>query len=965
MNKVEDSEFLATLQGPIKTIMSRSKDLRIVIKKILDKANNYNVVDITNEVRLIIREANEESFTLIKKITSFLEKSIGKINLYIVNRGSPLNVPQIPEVSGLESLEKYTKMGSIPRILTVILTRKSYMDKIVALKRIFNAIYETNSEWILSSLAIDQLNELWPRIELFLIKESSFRPPIIDLLPIIHAASTSKNKEKALLFIEDMTRRLGLVARSWMRTKTIDAALSKFQEIIKNYDRVEVFIRSLYLLLKSKANLSEICSVLILLLPIPDKNKKALLIKTGCILSDEFLASMKEEIELNTALRELSKCLMEAEKLWAPEVSIAELLGMSWLTYVSSRILLDWIKEKINTALSSVTSEVIILPEDFLDLLKVAIVVALCKLTCVNEDCKLLVRMLLSIRKRFLEYPISLFSNIIEAIRNFDANTLSLAIYLQRVLEIHGHLPYLYLLNKYFRREDIVKVISLQHIIQSRLGIIARKVISYAMKNDDALKDINEKLLESDFQPHGVTAPLQWELRFAAINKLSEMINLAKHYMEDCGVKPNRLLTLLAQLLEIYPQLSEIKEAIRRKEISSLKESFITLSKASRLLKLVIEALRRQYGGEEAPLISKMRSILSNYQGSLNEAWEKVLLLNYLNIISNKNVEKSVISIPEIVKQLIESDKPIIMLVIDGLRIDDYLVKLKEVLLSLGFKLHNEQSLIALIPSVTTISRRAIFGGSTVLRIFSPYPRRNIRELKREDELLKELYGVGSLYLQGAVAHIKNIIMGLDRSNELRKVNAIVLSELEKAAHGAAEGFLAEISMEYAQEVSRLAQLTAKILKHKFNSPVYLIIASDHGLGLFTKETETDIKILLRRLAIKGFLDPAHEPYIVERYAIIPLISEETATLAKNLVELEFKSDIYPVIASEIGYEKIVLKVKGQDILDKIRASNILFLFPRGRRRFLVDKYRRKRVVLHGGLLPIETIVPFAIFKYE
>jgi len=502
-------------------------------------------------------------------------------------------------------------------------------------------------------------------------------------------------------------------------------------------------------------------------------------------------------------------------------------------------------------------------------------------------------------------------------------------------------------------------------MIQSRLGIISRKVISYAMKNEEVLRSINEKLLSSDFNPYGVTAPLQWELHFSSISKLSEMVNLARHYMEDCGVEPNRLLISLDQLLKLYPKLKEVKDAIKRKEISSLKEAFINLSMASRLLKLITEMLRRLYGSEKAPLINKMKILISNYQGSLNEAWERVLLRDYADIINNKSKEKSVISIPSIINSSIRNEEPLIMLVIDGLRIDDYLVKLKDMLLSAGFKILEEKSLISLIPSVTTISRRAIFGGSNVLRIFSAFPRRNIRELKREDEMFKEVYGGETIYLQGAVAHIKNVVISLERSNGLRKINAIVLSELEKAAHGAAEGFLAEISLEYALEVSRLAELVAKILKRKFNSPVNLIIASDHGLGLFTKETETDIKIILRKISRKGLLDPAHEPYIVERYAIIPTISSDAAILAKNLVDLEFKSDIYAVIASEMGYDKIILKLRDQDLLDKVSARNVLFLFPRGRKRFLVEKRRKRRVVLHGGLLPVETIVPFAIFRYE
>lgn len=965
MNNLKSNDILASINRSMNPLLSRNKNLQAIIKRIIDKAKSYNVLDITTELKLVIKEAGDKSYELIHEIIKSLESAFGRFILYVVNKESLPSARGVREVKGLEAIREYVEMGSVPRILTIILAREDYINEIRALKKILSEIYETDTNWIIASLAVDQINELWPKIELFLIKESSYRPPIIHLLPLIHVGTSMKNKEEALLFIEDMARRLGLVARVWKRSRTIDTLINRFKKILQKYDRIEILVKSLYLLLKNKATLSEICSVLIFLLPLDDKHKETLLIKTGCIFSGTFLNELDKEIDLSNALRELSKCLMNAERTWAPEVSIAELLGMAWLAYVSSRILLEWIKNKINLAIEAMTSRVVTFPEDFLDILKLAMVIALSEVKCKSNDCKLVVRMLLSIRKRFLEYPISLFSNIIEAVRNFTSDLLSTAIYLQRILEIHGHFTYLYLLNNYFQNRDLVKVISIQHIIQSRLGILARKIISYAMKNEEVRRDINKKLMSSDFNPHGVTAPLQWELRFLSISKLSEMVNLAKHYMEDCGVEPNRLLILLDQLLALYPKIKEIKSVIRKKEISALKEAFIDLSMAARILKLITDALRRLYGSDEAPLINKIRTLILNYQGSLNEAWERVLLRDYVDIISGKSKEKSIINIPSIIGSTIKKDAPLIMLVIDGLRIDDYLVKLKEALLSTGFKILKEESLISLIPSITAVSRKAIFGGSSVLKIFSTFPRRNISNLKREDELFREFYGGETIYLQGAVAHVKNIITSLERSNGLKKINAIVLSELEKAAHGAAEGFLAEISLEYALEVSKLAELFTKILKNKFNSPIYLVIASDHGLGLFTKETETDIKIILKRLSRKGLLDPAHEPYIVERYAMIPTISPDAAILAKNLVDLEFKSDAHAIIASEIGYGEVILKLRGQDLLDRVSAKNVLFLFPKGRKRFLVEKYRKRRVVLHGGLLPIETIVPFAIFQRE
>lgn len=944
---------------------TRSSDIQLIVEKIVDKIKKYNVCDITTEIKLLVRETGENAINVIKEILSWAEKQYGEVAFYIINKDTLPLASGVKEVEGLSKIKEYVKTHGIPRIISLVVAKKTFLDKLTALKRIFEEIYETNPNWIISALAIDQLNELWPKIELFFIKEANYRPPINELLPLFHAASTFRNKEEALLFMEDFIRRLGLVARSWKRTRGLKHLINQFSKVGEKNEKVEIIIKALYFLLNKESSLNDFCATLISLFPLDEEHKEAMLITTGCQVSEGFLRKMEEEIDINRALRELSHALMNAEKTWAPEVSIPELLGYSWLTYVSSRILFNWIKDKINAALNEITQNIAVIPDELLDILKLSIVLALSRYEFKNMDCRLLVRMLLAIRKRFLEYPIAIFSNIIDAVREFSERDLSIAIYLQRILEIHGQLIYLYLLNQFFKPNAIKKVISVQYMIQSRFGIISRKVISFSMKNEEALRIVNERLAKSNFSPHGVTAPLQWELSFTSIEKLGEMVNLAKRYMEDCGVEPNKLLVMLDQLLRLHPRIKRVKEVVKKRELSSLKEAFIDISRESRLLKLIMEMLRSIYGTEEAPLIKKIKLMISNYHGTLNESWERVLIRDYESIIRGKTEEKAVTEIPNMVKDYLKNGDPVALLVIDGLRIDDFLVKLKDMLITSGFILIKEESLISLLPSITAISRRAIFGGQNVLEVFSPYPSKQIRAIKREDELLKENYSNNAIYLQGAIAHVKNIIMALERSNGLKLLNAIVLSELEKAAHGAAEGFLAEISMEYAGEIAKLSELIAKSLCRRYDRDAILIIASDHGLGLFTKETETDIKAIFKALARKGLIDPAHEPYIVERYALIPAISHESVIVAKNFVEVEFKSDVHAIVGSELGYKKISLKLKGQDLMDSVPADNVLILFPKGRKRFLVERRRKRRVVLHGGLLPVETVVPFAVFKYE
>mgnify|MGYP000347787503 CR=1 FL=1 len=964
---IESSDF-NSLPSVMERLLKGRGELLKTFLSLFSKYKNLAVFDCTREFRILVKYFDNKAISILQKILEKGQKEFGKCRIFLVNLEAVPYSWKVKAPEGLESLKKLIEMHGTPtRFLHVIIARASFLDNLIALRKIFNEIFETDSAWIISILAADIIGDSWVKYETLFIRESELRPALKEFLPIFHAATHSKNKVDAIMFMEDMIRKLGLGIRKWNRSISLTKRISDFIDaMIKiQMPQLDIILKGFYMLNKKLIQLKDFCFLLLGSLPISREAKMSWILTNGCVPRQDLLENLvKINVEPRRIAEILAKKLMDAERKWAPEVSIAELLGISWLTYVSSTMFITWLEDKIRVLTQKFAVSEYGLPEELLDILKLALIFVVSEIKCKYDDCSIVVRVLYAVRKRFVEYPIVLLSNIAELLRTFDAVKFSTALYIQRILEIHGYRHYLYLIDKIYTKEEMIYVVSLQNMFASRFGIVSRKAIALSMKNPDALRLVNTILVNSALKPNGVTAPLYWELTQRITQKLGDIVRLALDYFIDNGVEPNSLLEQLFDLLKLYPKVEQIKENIKSNEINDLKESYINLAFFSSVLEIIRRSLRSLYGKEENPLVNKAKMLISNFTGMLNDAWERLLVSRYWEIISGNQYE-IVYKVPEYIKDVFKQEKPIILLVIDGLRVDDYLVKLKQMLINRGFKVIEEKSILSLLPSITTISRRAIFGGKQVLELFAPIPYAHKHRMLREDEHLKEQFGPNVLYFHGAVRHVINLLTKLEREKKKIDIIAIVLSELEKAAHGATEGFLARISTEYALEVSRLAEYAAKIFKEKHKKEPILILASDHGLGLFTKVTETKINLILLKLSQRGFLDPAHEPYVSERFALVPLIGSDIIDAVKNFVELEFKGEIYAIPASKLGIKRISLKVRGQDAHDLVLADKILVLFPRGRRKFVTEKRAARRVVLHGGLLPVETIVPFAIMEYQ
>jgi len=143
------------------------------------------------------------------------------------------------------------------------------------------------------------------------------------------------------------------------------------------------------------------------------------------------------------------------------------------------------------------------------------------------------------------------------------------------------------------------------------------------------------------------------------------------------------------------------------------------------------------------------------------------------------------------------------------------------------------------------------------------------------------------------------------------------------------------------------------------------VITTDHGLEIFTKATEIEAREITRILERTQMLDPVHEPLLIERFSIFPFLRSEAAKEAKERLLLKYSDRLYVVLGDELGYEKVGLKLKHQEVADAVPAENVIFIFPRGRTKFVWERRKITRIVLHGGISPVETIIPFAVFRPE
>lgn len=488
--------------------------------------------------------------------------------------------------------------------------------------------------------------------------------------------------------------------------------------------------------------------------------------------------------------------------------------------------------------------------------------------------------------------------------------------------------------------------VSIDIIIDSLTDRSKLRLTTISLQNVEVMKLLNSALSKLGKAPC-IVLGIPWELTIPK-ERIPEEISKAVQIYEKNKITPPQLLKKIKNVTSI---VEKVPVMAKKSELSALINCWKQIAMAESEISW-ISNYTHLITGQEIPILSDLKISLEETKEKIFKTLEFLLIKEYGKVLEGKSEYKSTKDVLLVVKNFIKQGYLPILIVIDGLRLDDYISMLRNELLAIGLKPLEETVIFALIPSITIYSRHAIFYGRQPE--FFAYTSKGVY-LKREDELFENAIG-NTVFLCGSTQEIITKVrsMNLQQISKLQAV-AVVLSELEKAVHGSPEAILAHMPESFAREIALLIRdIIEFFIKHK--KKIAVIITSDHGLAEFFETTSVNVKVF-KHLRRKRALDPVFSVVETPRFAIFPFISEVEMNASLHEIEQMCQGEAYAIPARRLGINRIALMVRKTNVPSVIDASRILFLFPKGRKKF---ETKIRQIVLHGGIHPIEVLVPLA-----
>ncbi len=771
-------------------------------------------------------------------------------------------------------------------------------------------------------------------------------PPIRDILPVIHACVFEDAKSRKKLLV-DSIKRMGLLQRVWspnealkrkieetfweVRDIGIDRVLGGVISAIHRYlvsgdeSAIDLAIMMVSVLLSQSID-EYVCSGVS-----PRENM------------DSFLRKMKG-MSLADTDGMLTQVLDNIYKYVPKEITEEFIMSLS--------LLFGWGREDINT------SNLVGKAKD--DAQKVArILLLIIILSIVAKHYKGIRRDMLSIEtiRWIMRLCMAARGDIrikalIDAVRFICVSgrgVVRICLLLQRLIEVHGGEILVEVMDKVIPANFLGDAAKMLVFVNSLRGYMPQKIIAQAVRSSKyELRVLNMALLEQKVRPRGIALAIPWEL-YGRPTELLKACKEALDYFNNTGVRvPTRFL-LLRKFLELVRQAEGIhKEDIKGMDIEQLIGIIPLFMRLKRISEKLFGKMKKFYG--YVPGIYKIMRQVDTTYGFLVKKWEYMILSKYRDLLDDK-AELFTMSIGREFSTT-RMGEASVLVIIDGLRYDDFVVSLVPKLLRIGFRKLLIKPKISLLPSITNISRMAIIEGC----------RQNVfaiskRLRRKEEDIIKGKYGDMEFYY-GPL----DVILNKFRAKSKHSSRLIfVLSELEKSLHGASEAMLVHFVEEYLDRIVELLMYVASRLAQNFDT-VRILICSDHGLGVFFKYVDIDgfVEELRRRRLIDGGL----EPTIKARYALIPLRSSTDFLGVENIYRNteEYRREFWLIRADELGFESIEFRRIGSELLTGVkRADSVIILFPKGNTKFI----RGRGAVFHGGITPEEMISVFGVFEFS
>ncbi len=410
-------------------------------------------------------------------------------------------------------------------------------------------------------------------------------------------------------------------------------------------------------------------------------------------------------------------------------------------------------------------------------------------------------------------------------------------------------------------------------------------------------------------------------------------------------VNPNQILLSLKKNLDHSRLVSEKTTLDYQKEFRKISmemamvnsyEDWIELYKKLVFWELELENINDQ----------SMFEILESQKVEANSQFGKFIERNYEDWFkpkANKPVQSHTLFRELVVPELVKKDKPVLFVVIDNLRYDQW--KAMESVVANHYKLEKEVPYFAILPTATQYARNAIFSGLTPLEMekqFPQYWRNDVEEggknLYEAEFLTAHLKRLG-LNIKQEYFKITNLMNGKKLAENFKGLKdndlvTVVYNFVDMLSHAKTE---MDVVKELASDDKAYRSLTLSWFK---NSPLLEIIQQGQKMG-FKLIITTD----------HGTINVKHPSKVIgDKNTSLNLRYKTGRSLTYEDKEVYAVKDPKSVGLPTINMSSSYIFAKNDYFLAYVNNYN-----------HYVSYYRN--TYQHGGISLEEVIVPFLVFN--
>ena len=255
----------------------------------------------------------------------------------------------------------------------------------------------------------------------------------------------------------------------------------------------------------------------------------------------------------------------------------------------------------------------------------------------------------------------------------------------------------------------------------------------------------------------------------------------------------------------------------------------------------------------------EMQEVFQTQKSEANTEFFKFISRNYLSWLQQKTAAKPVMShtlVREKVIPQLEKGTPLFFILIDNLRFDQW--RTIQPIFSESFRVVEEDSFYAILPTATHYARNAIFAGMLPADIEKRFPQQwknddeeGGKNMSEEEFFRGQLRNLGLDHLRVSYTKVVNNHAGLELVNNMHNLlsndlNVIVYNFVDMLSHARTE---MEVLKELAGDEVSYRSITASWFEHSplhqalkkiADKNIRIVLATDHG----SVRVKTPVKVI-------------------------------------------------------------------------------------------------------------------------